>query len=212
MKYTTIIPAAGNSIRFGNKNKLKIKINGEMLIKHTIDLFNEDKECEKIILVVKEDEFNFFKKIFYLKNKVIVIGQNTNSRSETVRFGLNYCKKSEYVMIHDGCRPFIESELLDEIKRELNLHDAIIPILKISDSIIQVKPNLAYLNRDEIFRVQTPQAFRTKILLDALNQINDFNSFNDEFSQIIFINPKINYKLINGSNKNIKITYEDDVN
>ncbi|MDE5651646.1 MAG: 2-C-methyl-D-erythritol 4-phosphate cytidylyltransferase [Ureaplasma sp.] len=212
MRYTTIIPAAGSSVRFGKKNKLTIKINGDMLVKHTINSFNDDKECEKIILVVRENEFNFFKKLFCLKNKVIVVAKDTRTRSETVRFGLEYCKKTEYIMIHDACRPFLEYELLNEIKQELDSYDAVIPILKISDSILQNNSNLTYLNRDEIVRVQTPQAFKTKILLDAINQINDFNSFNDEFSQVIFANPKINYKLINGSNKNIKVTYEDDLN
>lgn len=212
MKYTVVVPAAGSSVRFGNKNKLTIKINGEMLIKHTISVFSDDKECEKIILVVKENEFDFFKRLFCLDKKVIVVAKSTTTRSESVRFGLEYCKKCEYVMIHDACRPFLDSELISKIKDELFSYDAVIPILKISDSILQIKPNLEYLNRDNIFRVQTPQAFKQKILMQAIDKIEDQNSFNDEFSQLLSINNSINYKLIEGSNKNIKVTYEDDLN
>lgn len=212
MKYTVVVPSAGSSVRFGNKNKLTIKINGEMLIKHTISVFSDDKECEKIILVVKENEFVFFKRLFCLDKKVIVVAKSTTTRSESVRFGLEYCKKCEYVMIHDACRPFLDSELISKIKDELFSYDAVIPILKISDSILQTKPNLEYLNRDNIFRVQTPQAFKQKILMEAIDKIEDQNSFNDEFSQLLSINNSINYKLIEGSNKNIKVTYEDDLN
>ncbi len=212
MKYTVIIPAAGSSVRFGNKNKLTIKINGEMLIKHTISVFNYDKECEKIILVVKESEFDFFKRLFCLEKKVIVVAKNTLTRSESVRFGLEYCKKSEFVMIHDGCRPFLEFELVERIKEELMSHDVVIPILKISDSILQINPNLKYLNRDNIFRVQTPQAFKKEILVNESNKIEKIDLFNDEFSQLLSTNNPINYKLIEGSNKNIKVTYEDDLN
>lgn len=212
MKYTVIIPAAGNSVRFGNKNKLTIKINGEMLIKHTISIFNFDKECEKIILVVKENEFDFFKRLFCLDKKVIVVAKNTTTRSGSVRFGLEYCKKSEFVMIHDGCRPFLEYELIEQIKENLSSYDVVIPILKISDSVLQINPNLEYLNRDNIFRVQTPQAFKQSILIDAINKTKNIELFNDEFSQLLSVNNSINYKLIEGSSKNIKVTYEDDLN
>lgn len=212
MKYTVIIPAAGNSVRFGNKNKLTVKINGEMLIKHTIAIFNLDKECEKIILVVKENEFDFFKKLFCLDKKVIVVAKNTSTRSESVRFGLEYCKKSEFVMIHDGCRPFLECELIEQIKENLSSYDVVIPILKISDSVVQINPNLEYLNRDNIFRVQTPQAFKQRILIDVINKTKNVELFNDEFSQLLSVNNSINYKLIEGSTKNIKVTYEDDLN
>ncbi len=212
MKYTVIIPAAGSSVRFGNKNKLTIKINGEMLIKHTISVFNYDKECEKIILVVKENEFNLFKRLFCLDKKIIVVAKNTLTRSESVKFGLEYCKKSEFIMIHDGCRPFLESELVERIKEQLASYDVVIPILKISDSILQINPDLKYLNRDNIFRVQTPQAFKKAILVNKSNKIEKIDLFNDEFSQLLSANNSINYKLIEGSSKNIKVTYEDDLN
>lgn len=212
MQYTVLIPAAGSSYRF-KKNKLTLKINGEYLIKHTLSNFLEDSECTKIVLVVNLSQFDYFKSMFKLSSKILVVATNSLSRNETVQFGLQYCLKSEYIMIHDACRPYLTFDLIDRLKFELNQGlDAVIPAIEIVDSIVDFSnEQVNYLDRSKIKRIQTPQAFRTKVLLNAF-ELNSNHNFNDELSLLLQTNPSINYKLIPGEFRNLKITYPEDVN
>lgn len=213
MKYTVLIPAAGHSTRF-KKNKLTFKINGDYLLNHSLYNFIEDKDCEKIVLIVNKDQFDFFKFLYRLNKKILVVSINSNSRTESVEFGLSYCKNSKYILIHDACRPYLNYELLEKIKMELNNGvDATIPVIDIVDSIVNVENSkMEYLNRNNIKRVQTPQGFKTEILLEAFKDKNNNIVFNDELSLILNKNPNIKYSYINGSIKNIKITFPEDVN
>lgn len=212
MKYIALIPAAGYSTRF-KKNKLTFKINGDYLINHSLYHFINDKDCEKIIIIVNKEQFDFFKFLYRLNNKILVISINSQSRSESVKFGLSYCKKSSYVLIHDACRPYLKDNLINEIKNELNNYDAVIPVIDLVDSVVQInKDKLNYINRNDIKRVQTPQGFKISKLIDAYDNC-DFNKvFNDELSMLMFYDPNIKYKYIKGMIQNIKITFPEDVN
>lgn len=214
MEYVTIIPAAGSSIRF-KKDKLKTKINGDSILNFSIDVFIEDADCKKIILVVKKDQFDYYKSLYRLVNKIVVFGVNTMSRSETVYQGLNQLLKHEYVMIHDACRPYLTAKLVNEIKNEIdsNNYDAVIPVIPIVDSVIQQNNNeIIYPPRETLKRVQTPQCFKVQILKNSFEANTNNELFNDEFSLVLKNNPLIKYKLINGELRNKKITYPDDIN
>lgn len=212
MRYTALIPAAGHSVRF-KKNKLTFKINGEYLINHSLYHFIEDGECEKIVLVVNKEQFDFFKFLYRLNSKILVISINSNSRSESVQFGLSYCKNSSYVLVHDACRPYLDSKLIEDIKNGLNDHDAVIPIIDVVDSVVVVEQDkLNYVDRNNIKRVQTPQGFRTNKLVAAYNATNQNDVFNDELSMLIHYDPNTKYKYVKGMIKNIKITFPEDVN
>ena len=173
MEYVTIIPAAGSSIRF-KKDKLKTKINGDSILNFSIDVFIEDADCKKIILVVKKDQFDYYKSLYRLVNKIVVFGVNTMSRSETIYQGLNQLLKHEYVMIHDACRPYLTAKLVNEIKNEIdsNNYDAVIPVIPIVDSVIQQNNNeIIYPLRETLKRVQTPQCFKVQILKNSFEEI-----------------------------------------
>ena len=212
MKYTALIPAAGHSVRF-KKNKLTFKINGEYLINHSLYHFIEDSECEKIVLVVNKEQFDFFKFLYRLNSKILVVSIDSNTRSESVKFGLSYCKNSSYVLVHDACRPYLDSELIEDIKNALNNHDAVIPIIDIVDSVVVVEQDkLNYVDRKNIKRVQTPQGFKTNKLIEAYKNWNSSDVFNDELSMLIHYDKSIKYKYCPGMIKNIKITFPHDVN
>lgn len=212
MQYTAIIVAAGSSRRF-KQDKLTFKINGEYLINHTISNFSDDHDCTKIVLVINENKYQFYKNLFHLNHKILVVKVNTISRSESVQKGLEYCNKSEFVLVHDGCRPYVTIDLIEKVKQGLiDGYDVVCPIIDITDSVIKVDGNIEYLNRDNIKRVQTPQGFRTTVLLDAFNKTNSSQTFNDEFSLVLNYNDKIKHLLVLGEISNTKITVPEDVN
>ena len=210
MKYHAIIPAAGKSSRF-KKDKLNIKLNNELLIKHTVYNFQVDKDCEKIILVVASNKFDYYKNLFRLSNKLVVV-LGGSSRGESVKKGLQYCLKSKYVLIHDGARPYVTDTLINNVKENLIDNQIVIPVIDEVDSIIDVSGNeIQYVNRNNFKRIQTPQGFETNTLVRVYEENVDVDKFNDEASMILSTIKNVKYTLIQGEYKNIKITTEQDV-
>ena len=210
MKYYAIIPAAGKSTRF-KKDKLTIKLNNELLIKHTIYNFQMDKDCEKIILVVASNKFDYYKSLFRLVSKLVVVAGGS-TRSESVKKGLQYCLKSQYVLIHDGARPYVSDELINNVKDNLVDNQIVIPVIDEVDSLIDVSGDeIKYLNRLNYKRVQTPQGFETNTLVRAFEQTSSIDGFTDEASMVLSSIKDAKYVLIEGDYKNIKITTEQDV-
>lgn len=206
MQYYSIILAAGKSLRFGSE-KMLYKIGNKSVIYQSVELFYNDIDCEKIIVVIREDLKNEIQnelKSFNDKIEYVLGGQ---TRHNSFINGLEYCKNSEYVLIHDGARPFLKQELINRIKNEFDVNsnlDSIIPILDIHDSLIDVS-NILYLNRENIKIIQTPQAFKTKILFNIQSKINNI-TYNDEFSWVKDNYPNFKYKFIYGDEENIKLT------
>lgn len=211
-KYSVIIPAAGSSNRFGKEDKLLVKINNVHLIKHTLDIFLEDDDCAQVILVTSNKNTTTFKNFFHLNKKfLLVVGDDT--RFKSVRNGFKYVHKNiENVLIHDGCRPFLSSELLQTIKTELieNNHQAVIPLLDIYDSMVLLGETIEYKNRDLHKLVQTPQGFK-KSLLDTLFTKEITKQYNDTFSFVLDNQQDIDFKIVQGERQNIKVTHKDDL-
>lgn len=214
MQYAVVIPGAGSSSRF-KKDKLTFKINNQYLIHHTVSNFLDDNECKKIILLVNKSKYDFYKNLYCLQNKILVIGVATTSRHETVKIGLQYCTKNEYVLIHDACRPYVTQNLIEIVKSKLNDgYDAVCPVIDIVDSVIDINNNqIQYLERNNIKRVQTPQGFRFSAIMSAFGETQSSNEiFNDEFSLVLSKQPKLKHLLVQGEIGNTKITFPEDVN
>lgn len=213
MQYAVVIPGAGSSSRF-KKDKLTFKINNQYLIHHTVSNFLDDNECKKIILLINKSKCDFYKNLYCLQNKILVIGVATTSRHETVRIGLQYCTKNEYVLIHDACRPYVTQNLIEIVKSKLNDgYDAVCPVIDIVDSVIDINNNqIQYLERNNIKRVQTPQGFKFSALMSAFGETQSSNEiFNDEFSLVLSKQPKLKHLLVQGETGNTKITFPEDV-
>ena len=201
-----IILAAGQSKRFkSSKHKQFIYYKNRLLFEHSIIKAIESKLFSKIILVVNSLKIDIKK----FKDKVKVI-KGGKHRSDSSYIGIKYAKKlgAKNVYIHDAARPNFSVKLLKEISKSLNKNNAVIPYVRSSDSI-KYKFKLDYFNlkRENIFKTQTPQAFRLKDILKLL--INNKKKVNDEAE--LFINQNHKIKFINGEIRNKKITYVDDI-
>lgn len=210
--YDVIVPASGLSKRFG-RDKLKLKLKNEMVIKHSLTYFIEDKDCQKILLVVNSKEFSFYKNLFCLINKLVVV-TGAQTRFESVRNGIKY-SNNENLMIHDGARPFLTYESLQTIKDALEAGSELGTLaIKARDSVLKVTKMIQYENREEIYLVQTPQFFKKSLLLDSYEKYSiqkNLKEYHDELSLVLDFYENLKPTLIQGDPKNLKITYPDDV-
>ena len=205
-----IILACGQSKRLKSKSpKQYIEFFEDIILNHTIKIFLKNNEIDHILLVLNKKHKKFFNKI--IQDKKISYTYGGDSRQKSVFYGLKYIKrfKPTNVLIHDANRPFTNTKLISEILKKLRKFKAVIPRIKIQDTIKKVENNkITYLNRDKIFALQTPQGFKFKELLKKHINANGEN-FTDD-SSLFDDNGKI-ITYIYGNNENIKITDKSDL-
>lgn len=136
-----------------------------------------------------------------------------NSRQESCFLALNFLKKkhisgNELVLIHDGDRPNLEEHYIEETIKGANECGATVTAMRVSDSIAIRKGDLidAYLPREDIYAIQTPQTFKFSMLFEAeIKARKQEKNYTDEGSLLLGelgVSPKI----IIGDKKNLKIT------
>ena len=203
MNYDVIIVASGKGVRANlgyNKVFYEMK-NGKRVLDCSIDLFKEDEDCKRIIVVTNKEDFK------YIDDAVIKV-EGGDERKDSVFNGLKEVI-SDYVFIHDGARPFIRKENIEEIKNSLKDNDAVclgsiaLDTIKLidGDDIVET------IDRNKVFIAQTPQAFKTSLIKECYEKCKDL-LFTDDSSLVEFLGYKVKVVLNNFDNH--KLTKEDD--
>ena len=207
--YQAILLAAGNSSRSGlNYNKVLYTLDDKPIIYISALNFINDEKCNKIFLVCKSNELDTFKKIFEQENKIeYIIGGQT--RQESVSNALKRVN-SEYVLIHDGARPYYSKKLLDSIVNKLDEFNAVIPATKVTDTIKVVESGIVIktINREMLRTIQTPQGFKTSVIKLAHSLANKQDYTDDSSMVEELTNEKV--CVIDGEKDNIKYTQTED--
>lgn len=205
MRYNLIVPCGGSGVRTGlpyNKLFYKGKDN-KMMIEKTLSKFLEDERCTRIILAINDDQnyFNFVKEY----DKVYFV-QGGATREESVKNGLDMLEQNcDYVLVHDGDRPFIDEEVINNVLNALDEgYLSVIPGVASVDATIYKNE---YTN-DPVYFIQTPQGFRKDVLLKAFD--TDVSLFRDEGSMVMKI-CGVTPHIVQGSYENIKITNKEDL-
>ena len=201
-----IILAAWSGKRFkAKKPKQYFLYKNKDLYEHSIEKSVNSKLFKKIILVVDNPK-NVKKK--YTNNIIIIKGGKERSDSSLIALKRIKKYKPNNVLIHDAARPNFSINLLKKLIKELKNNVSVIPVLKPNDSIkYKIKKQLFNLKRGNSYLSQTPQGFKFKELYSLA--INGKNEITDESS--LFINNNNKIKFIKGENKNLKITFKEDI-
>lgn len=207
MKTNAIITAGGNSSRFGNKNKLLEKINGIEVIKYTVDAFRYSK-VDKIIICANKSIMEELNRIFSDYTNVVII-EGGNTRQQSVYNGLKY-EECDYVLIHDGARPIITTELINICEEMVKEVKALSVMTKTIDTIKEVEHGkiVRTIDRSKLYNTQTPQAFEYSKILAAHKKFEGKN-FTDDAGMLEELGETV--YVIDGSYRNIKITTQSDI-
>ena len=203
-----IILAGGESKRFNSKIPKSFHIyKGKPLLLHSIDKAKNYKKFHKIVLVINKKHRSLIKKL-KIKDIKIIVGGKTRAESsyKALKSIKNYNIKN--VMIHDAARPNFSLQLLDKLNNALKQNDCVVPAVQSTDSIKQKSSNkIKNLKRENIYLIQTPQAFDYKTLYKLQN--NKSIDITDDSSLFVGTDKKI--KIINGEINNNKITINSDI-
>ncbi len=215
-KISIIILASGNGKRFSKiKPKQYYSVNNKTILEITIDNFLGLDFIDHIIVTVDDQHKLFYKGVIEKYKRVLFINGGQNRQHSSYK-AIKKAKKlkSDYVMIHDAARPLTGKELIIKLYKSLKNKDAVIPVLKIKDSIKVLNNSRieGEVNREKLFLAQTPQAFKLDSLYKCYKELNlkDLESFTDDAQIYNFKNNK-NLYTITGDANNIKITEKEDL-
>ena len=206
-EFSLIITAGGSSSRYG-KNKLLEYIGDKTVIEHTLDAFVNNKKITEIIIPTNDGFIPDFESI--IKNKKVKIINGGNTRQESVYNALQLVS-NEYVIIHDGARPLIKEAIISQVIDKVQTHNAVSVMTKTTDTIKEVDENgkiIKTIDRSKLYNTQTPQAFRTELILSAHEQLKN-KQFTDDASMLEELDVPV--FVVNGSYTNIKITTKSDL-
>ena len=167
-----ILLAAGDSKRLKSRDpKPFILINKKTLIDYSIDKFLKIKDIKKIIVVFNKKHKKRLKQI---NNKNIIKIEGGKTRAQSTLRALKVINKlnCSKVLIHDAARPNVSVKLIKEIIRKLKIYKAVVPAIKVKDSIklAYKTKHLLNIDRENLFLTQTPQGFRYKDILNLHNK------------------------------------------
>jgi len=210
-KIAVLIPAAGSSRRMGSGIKKQYRnCEGLPVLIKTVRAFYRIEEISQITVCIPKEDFEFSRKLLdsYNLSKVnLCVGGNT--RGESVYNGLkSFTNDFDFVLIHDGARPFVSEELILRVIDALkNGAYCVVPGVMPKNTI---RTKEKTLKRDELYEVQTPQGFSFEIIKQAYEKAikENFEGTDDASISEYF---GFNTQIVEGSYENIKITTKEDM-
>jgi len=217
-KTTAIIPAAGIGRRINSDIKKQyLVIDGKPILVHTIEAIIQSNLIDKVIIVVTAGDQE------YCREKVISpynlefnieLTEGGKTRQESVFNGLQIVQEDcEIVLIHDGVRPFVNTELIEELLIAADEFGAATAAVPVKDTIKIVDDDYFVVktpSRKTLWATQTPQTFRYELIKKAHQKAKDISlTATDDASLVEKLGYKV--KVVMGNYRNIKITTPEDL-
>lgn len=216
---TAIVLAAGQGKRMHSKvQKQFLEIQGYPVLYYSLRCFQESPLIQDIILVTGEESISYCKEEIVQKygfTKVSAVIPGGKERYDSVYAGLCECRDCEYVLIHDGARPFVTEEILKRGLQKVKETGACVigmpskDTVKLSDEEGYVKETP---NRKCVWTIQTPQIFSYSLIREAHDSIRqkDMSKITDD-AMVVEQETGAKVALAEGSYQNIKITTPEDM-
>lgn len=213
--FGAVIVAAGKGTRMGTReSKQYLALNGKPIIVHTLEVFSRIPWLQEIVLVTGIEDVPRCESWIqeYSLNKVSAVIPGGSERQQSVYQGIKQIS-SEWVMIHDGVRPFVTQEEIEVCRDAAIREGASVLGVPVKDTIKQVNGKgliTGTPDRQSLWAVQTPQAFRLFDLLSAHEAAakDGFTGTDDAMLMERAGHPVI---VVEGKYSNIKITTPEDL-
>jgi 2-C-methyl-D-erythritol 4-phosphate cytidylyltransferase len=215
-KFAVILPAAGRSSRFKDKNYKKpfAPLSNRAVWLHSAERFLNRDDVVQLVLVISpadREDFNFR----FASNAMILgidVVEGGAERSDSVEAALARVKpEADFVCVHDAARPCIADAWIDQVFQAAERSDAAILAVPVGGTLKRVAPGnkiVETVSREGLWEAQTPQVFRRQLLLDAYARRDGFQA-TDDAQLVERLGRPVTVVL--GSAVNIKITSREDL-
>ena len=221
MQIFAIITAAGQGLRFGGAKQFSL-LAGKPVLFHSIKPFEDSSLIDGICLTVPERELekipSFVRESSF--KKIVRVVPGGKDRQESVKNGFISLPPCDLILVHDGVRPLITQEVIEDAIREAEKHGTCVvgtPVRETTKKVDGENHVVETIARASLWNVQTPQVFRYEIFKKALEQAARENfTGTDESMLVERMEPfsglvKKSVKLMQGRSDNIKITTPEDL-
>lgn len=213
MVRSAVIVAGGKGLRMQTDiPKQFLELNGKPVLMHTIEQFyNAFDSNIQIVLVLPLDHQGYWKSLcnklsFHIPHAVAHGGQ---TRFDSVKSGLSKCPDTGIVGIHDGVRPLISQELIQNCYSVAEEKGSALPVVAITQSLRKRELSTSHpIDREGMCAVQTPQCFDILSIRNAYESANH-KDFTDDATVFEAADGQIS--LVDGEETNIKITTQADL-
>jgi 2-C-methyl-D-erythritol 4-phosphate cytidylyltransferase / 2-C-methyl-D-erythritol 2,4-cyclodiphosphate synthase len=214
-----LIVAAGRGARAASERgrpKQYCSIGGVPMLQRTISAFASHPRVDDVLVVIHPDDTALYEtasRPFATRLRPVVTGGAL--RQDSVRAGLEALAKEapSSVLIHDAARPFVDAALIARVIDSLKTHEGALPCLPVTDTLKRASGGriTGTVERDQLFRAQTPQGFRFEAILAAHRAASTEASreFTDDAGVAEWF--ELDVALVEGSEENRKLTTAEDL-
>lgn len=222
-KFAAIVLSAGTGSRMKSDiPKQYMDLNGRPVIYYSLKAF-EDSDVDSIVLVTGRDDIEYCRKEIvekygFTKVKAIVAGGA--ERYDSVFEGLKAINDCDYVMIHDGARPMLDSNIIERAWRGAVEYKACVVGMPVKDTIRIVGTDgtaISTPDRKSLWQIQTPQAFDYRLIYEAYSKVladvkagKQKANITDD-AMIVECASNVKVHMTEGDYRNIKITTPEDI-
>lgn len=211
MKYSAMILAAGSGQRCGfGYNKLLYRFeDGETILEKNVRAFERQADCAQIVLVISEGDEEIIRSLFGNRVEYVYGGASRQDSSLNGLAAVCY----DYVMIHDGARPYVSDEEIQACAKRLETCDACLLMVPAKDTIKVVEKGqvMSTLKRESLMIALTPQCFKTALIKECTQKAKRDGAVVTDDASIVEMYGDRPVEVVCGSYANIKITTPDDL-
>ena len=217
-----VILAAGSGSRTGLATpKQFLPLGGKTVLEHSVQTFHNHKEIDQVVIVTAPEFMDRVKDIVkangWTKVTAVLAGgkERFDSSLAAVR---HFSDQPETVMLfHDAARPLVSDRIITDTLKAMEQYDAVDVAIPAVDTIVQCNREGTYMesiqDRNLLWRMQTPQGFRQKTIQEAYQIALKDPHFTatDDCGTVLRYLPDVKVGIVRGSERNIKLTYADDL-
>lgn len=217
-KYTAVVLSAGKGSRMGGSvHKQYLMLAGKPVIYYALKAF-QDSPVDEIVLVTGAGEEEFCRREIvepYGLHKVTHIVPGGKERYHSVYCGLKCCPETDYVLIHDGARPFVSRDLILRSMEMAAEKQACIPGVPVKDTI-KVTDGQGVVcstpDRSRLWSIQTPQTFAYPLICGTYERMleQEDAGITDD-AMVVERYGNVPVHILMGSYENLKITTPEDL-
>jgi 2-C-methyl-D-erythritol 4-phosphate cytidylyltransferase len=233
MKVVVIIPAAGLGTRMVSASRLKAKrpmpskqfteLGGTPILIHTLRKFAASPQVSEIFVALRRDEIVGFRerleaeaKDILRKRVELVEGGEHRQHSVANALAAVSAAVGDIILVHDAVRPFVTTEIINDVIRGAEKHGAAIAGMPAVDTVKQVERTAdgalitSTVPRERVVMAQTPQGFRYEILKKAFDEAAADGFIGTDEASLVERSGK-EVAVVMGSARNLKITTPADM-